>query len=345
MTLTDPAAATTAPHHPGGSGPVRGDGTTTRTRARRRWRAVRWVVGLVLLGAFVTLLLALLRPPSSDTRYAPDAAGPDGGRAVAQVLGRHGVHVTYTRSAEKAASLARAGTTLAVLPGDSYGDDLSDADLDLLAGTHADLALIGPSDASLASLAPELTWGWGGGYVTTSTAQCADPDARAAGSVTSTGGGFLPSGSATAGTVTTCFPPDGAEAGTGSYAVVDGARRVAVLDDAAILTNAHLAEAGNAALVLRMLGRHTELVWLVPEADRAADATDDTGTFSLLPDGAGAVAVWLLVVAVVAVVWRGRRLGPLVAEDLPVVVRASEATRGRGRLYRAGGSRGHAAAG
>ncbi|GMA25161.1 hypothetical protein GCM10025864_29200 [Luteimicrobium album] len=346
MTLTDPFPATdTPPHRPGGSGPVRGDGTTTRTRARRRWRAMRWVVGLVLLGAFVTLLLALLRPPSSDTPYAPDAAGPDGGRAVAQILGRHGVHVTYTRSAERAASLARAGTTLAVLPGDTYGDDLSDADLDLLAGTDADLALVGPSDASLAALAPELTWGWGGGYVTTSTASCADPDARAAGTITSAGGGFLPSGPAADRVVTTCFPPDAAEARTGSYAVVDGTRRVAVLDDAVILTNAHLAEAGNAALVLRMLGRHADLVWLVPEADRGADASDGTGASALLPPGSGAVAAWLLVVAVVAIVWRGRRLGPLVAEDLPVVVRASEATRGRGRLYRAGGSRGHAAAG
>jgi hypothetical protein len=33
-------------------------------------------------------------------------------------------------------------------------------------------------------------------------------------------------------------------------------------------------------------------------------------------------------------VWKGRRLGPLVAERLPVVVRASETVEGRGRLYR-----------
>ena len=342
---SDPFAAPDAPpRHPGGSGPVHGDGTSTRSRAARRWRAARWVVGLVLLGGFVTLLLALLRPPSSDVAYAPDAAGPEGGRAVAQILGRHGVHVTYTRSAEEAARRAAAGATLAVLPGDDYGDDLSDADLHLLAGTGADLALVGPSDASLAALAPELDWGWGGGYVSTSTASCADPDARAAGTIASAGGGFA---AVRAGDprVTTCFPPEAAEPGTGSYAVVDGARRVAVLDDAAVLTNAHLAEAGNAALVLRMLGRHADLVWLVPEPDRAADASEGTGTFALLPPGSGAVAAWLLVVALVAILWRGRRLGPLVPEDLPVVVRASEATRGRGRLYRAGGSRGHAAAG
>jgi hypothetical protein len=32
--------------------------------------------------------------------------------------------------------------------------------------------------------------------------------------------------------------------------------------------------------------------------------------------------------------WKGRRIGPLVAERLPVVVRASETVEGRGRLYR-----------
>ncbi|BDZ42901.1 hypothetical protein GCM10025865_22000 [Paraoerskovia sediminicola] len=38
-------------------------------------------------------------------------------------------------------------------------------------------------------------------------------------------------------------------------------------------------------------------------------------------------------------------MGRLVSEPLPVVVRSSETTRGRARLYRAGGARGHAAAG
>ena len=32
-------------------------------------------------------------------------------------------------------------------------------------------------------------------------------------------------------------------------------------------------------------------------------------------------------------IWRGRRFGPLVAERLPVTVRASETTEGRARLY------------
>jgi hypothetical protein len=41
--------------------------------------------------------------------------------------------------------------------------------------------------------------------------------------------------------------------------------------------------------------------------------------------------------------WRARRLGPVVAEPLPVVVRAAETVEGRARLYRRSGARGQAA--
>ena len=49
-----------------------------------------------------------------------------------------------------------------------------------------------------------------------------------------------------------------------------------------------------------------------------------------------------MAVAILAL-WRARRLGPVVTEPLPVVVRASEAVEGRSRLYRAARARGTAA--
>jgi hypothetical protein len=41
----------------------------------------------------------------------------------------------------------------------------------------------------------------------------------------------------------------------------------------------------------------------------------------------------LLLAGVAAGIWRGRRFGPIVVENLPVVVRASETMEGRARLY------------
>ena len=49
-------------------------------------------------------------------------------------------------------------------------------------------------------------------------------------------------------------------------------------------------------------------------------------------------------VAVLAMLWRGRRLGPLAAEPLPVVVRSAETAEGRARLYQDGRSLDRAAA-
>ena len=49
-----------------------------------------------------------------------------------------------------------------------------------------------------------------------------------------------------------------------------------------------------------------------------------------------------LVTAIAAAFWRGRRFGPLVVENLPVTVRASETTAGRARLYARAGDPVHA---
>src|SRR5690606_17037674 len=47
--------------------------------------------------------------------------------------------------------------------------------------------------------------------------------------------------------------------------------------------------------------------------------------------------------ALALVLWRGRRLGPLAVEPLPVTITAIETTRSRGRLYRKANDRGYAA--
>jgi hypothetical protein len=127
--------------------------------------------------------------------------------------------------------------------------------------------------------------------------------------------------------------------------VVDGDRRVAALAEPSVLTNALLADGGNAALALRLLGRQDRLVWYVPSFDDIG-STEASGPAlgDLLPPWAGPLALQALVVTLVAALWRGRRLGRLVTEPLPVTVQAAEATRGRGRLYRRSRSYGHAAA-
>jgi len=54
--------------------------------------------------------------------------------------------------------------------------------------------------------------------------------------------------------------------------------------------------------------------------------------------------IQLGIVVLLTALWRMRRLGPLIAEPLPAVVRACETVQGHGRLYRSRRARDRAAA-
>ena len=66
--------------------------------------------------------------------------------------------------------------------------------------------------------------------------------------------------------------------------------------------------------------------------------------FDLIPQNVTWIVWQLCLVVLLVALWKGRRPGPLVAEELPVVVRASETVEGRGRLYRSRRARDRAAA-
>lgn len=324
---------------------VLGDGSTARSRTRSRWRRLRWllvVAGILSVGALASVLPA---PRTSTAALAPDNPRENGARAVAEVLRGQGVTIDYVRTTGEAVAAADAGTTLLVT-----SDWLLDtAQLDAVAATDADLVLIDP-----ASLLPRtvagLETGWSIGDGPTSVvAGCDDPDATAAGSLTGQGLGLVATGSTTPTDVTLCFPLPGRDPQAYLYAMADdGDRRVTVLGDAGLLTNARVTDDGNAALALRVLGRTSTLVWYVPSpTDRGVTdgaGADGPDSGDVLPPVVPLVGLQLLVVAGALALWRGRRLGRVVTEQLPVVVRSAETTRGRGRLYRASRSYGHAAA-
>jgi hypothetical protein len=111
-----------------------------------------------------------------------------------------------------------------------------------------------------------------------------------------------------------------------------------------LLYNDDLGKEGNASLALQLLGAHPHLVWYLPSAAEASAPQDEQRSFfDMIPVGWSWALLQLFVAAGLAALWRGRRLGRLVPERLPVAVRASEATEGRARLYRAAGDRAHAA--
>ena len=114
-------------------------------------------------------------------------------------------------------------------------------------------------------------------------------------------------------------------------------RTITVLGASAALSNEHVAESGNAALALNLLGENATLVWYQPTI---ADAAGSTATIAdLTPAWLSAVLALLFLVVIAAGVWRGRRMGPLVVENLPVTVPSNETMDGRARLYQKASAR------
>ncbi|GII99335.1 hypothetical protein CLV28_2491 [Sediminihabitans luteus] len=321
----------------GGAVRVVGDGTTARSRGARRWRRARGPLAVLLVVVVLTALVVLLPAPRSLEPYSLDSAEPDGLHAVASILEDQGVRIRSEDSLGAAVRAAKAGSTLVVAPGDLWDADAVAA----VAAVPADLVLLEPSSELLDAATDgrvSTTYGWGGSALR--DAGCDDPDATAAGRVPFSGAGL----NSASPDVTLCFSASGEGA---SYAVdaTDG-RTVRVAADALFMTNGELGENGSAALALRMLGHTEDVVWYVPEPflTYGGGVNDDPGPGILPPAFWPAMLLGLLVVLVLAL-WRGRRLGRVVTEDLPVVVRPTETTLGRARLYRRAGARGHAAAG
>ena len=98
-------------------------------------------------------------------------------------------------------------------------------------------------------------------------------------------------------------------------------------------------------MALGTLGRsHTVVWWLPSTADPLQfDQGAEVGITDLVPSWVRWALLQVVLAVAVVVWWRGRRLGRVVVEPLPVVVRATESVEGRARLYRRGRARGSAA--
>jgi hypothetical protein len=96
------------------------------------------------------------------------------------------------------------------------------------------------------------------------------------------------------------------------------------------ISNAALDQAGNAAFGMNVFGPQTGVTWLMA---RTASTGADAGPPGLLPSWWPIALAQAAVAFLVVAVWRGRRLGPIIAEPLPVTVRAAETVEGHGRLY------------
>ncbi|GAA4570682.1 DUF4350 domain-containing protein [Planotetraspora kaengkrachanensis] len=307
----------------------------------RRGRAIVLVGAIVVIAAVVPLLLPS-GSPQGGTPLDPGDSSLVGSRALAQVLGAHGVEVR--RVGDVATALAAAGPDSQLLITDSVS--LTQGEAGRIAAAPADRLIVGDVP-HLDVLARGLTAEIGGTRSRSRAPECGLREATQAGDAYMGGTAFTaPPGS------TGCYPSDGKP--TLVRYVVDG-HTVTVVGDGQFMTNLRLAEDGNAALATNLAGTKQRLIWLVPPAQSdqtsqpsGPDGSDGSGSEpksigDLIPGGVGWAVLELVIAVGLVALWRGRRLGPVVAERLPVVVRAAETVEGRGRLYRARRARDRAA--
>ncbi|MEV0581936.1 DUF4350 domain-containing protein [Nonomuraea sp. NPDC050310] len=321
------------PHTPATSPQSPAARTATSPTGGRIWRAVRAPLLVAALLTLVAAITVLFTGGDGQARYLdPEDGTLRGGKALAQLLRAHGVQVDRVDSAEQAAALP--GDRLVLVTG-----NVDPANPGALAALPGD-RVVDARNLHLDLLAPAVEPARDPARERTREPECDLPAATAAGSAYLGGQPLDPPAGATA-----CYPSRGKPTLVQYH---DGQRTVTVLSSTTFMTNQRLDEDGNAALALNLLGAKRAVTWLVPPPAEPGDAQPPGGGsrsfHDLMPESIGWGLRMALVALLVTVVWRARRLGPVVAERLPVVVRAAETVEGRGGLYRARRARGQAAA-
>lgn len=293
--------------------------TTVAPTARQRWRSVRWpALAIIVVGVVVTMstLLTAARPGG---RMDPGATSSEGAHALVALLRDQGVDVVV---ANDIAEVQRAATPDSLVLTVQTRHLVEGDVLRRLAAVPGDRLVVEPISRTRESLAPEVRRSAGG--TAGGDPDCNLREATRAGDVqfwasdTFEAAGDVP--------VTTCY-----EGAVARY--TDAGRTVTVVGSADFMTNAGLPKRGNAALAMNLAGTQPRLVFYAPQHSEGRSSGSATLS-DLIPANATWLAWQLCLVVVLLAVWKGRRLGPLVAERLPVVVRASETVEGRGRLYR-----------
>jgi len=299
----------------------------TRPGLLRRQRTNLLIAGGVVAGVLVVIGLG---GASTSEPLDPDNPGDGGAQAVARVLAGQGVDVTVVRSA------------------DALEDTITDASTTVLVTATYNL---GPStierlrevtaEAVLVLTVPDLTVTDELGYEPGSPV--AEEGPRAAECVDADLAPRLDGLDVLVITGTEYPAQAGCWFGPGGALLAQPEEGVLLLGAPDLLRNDAIVEADHAAAALRLLGQRDRLVWYVPDyADLAP--SEEVSLSDLLPEWVRP-GLWLGALALLTLVlWRGRRLGPLVTEPLPVAIKAIETTRSRGRLYRKVDDRAHASA-
>ena len=332
MTMTDSAPATAPAPAAEAAGAAPAISSSPRQVARR---SVGWIVLAIIAILVAAIGLLATGGHNQGTPLGAANPAPAGAKALVEVLRQQGVDVKTASTIAQVRELAPGDGTILVYDPQGYLDENRYTELQTRAST---VVVVDPGFAALHSLAPDIH---NAGTATRSGVLAASCSVRAANRaqtieptpkspVLRISAGGPDTGS------TGCFPT-----GDGGFAFVSDTANgttLQLIGSTSVLDNEGIARAGNAALALNLLGEHPSLVWYLPTL-QDVPATGPPDLNALTPGWVTPLVLLLVVVFIAAAVWRGRRFGPLVVENLPVLVRSGETMEGRARLYQRSSAR------
>ncbi|MDQ0645084.1 DUF4350 domain-containing protein [Microbacterium murale] len=305
-------------------------GTAVRQKGRVR-SALGWLAIAALVIIFALFIGSIsVSAPGSRGALDPESADESGALALADLLRDQGIDITITRTRAEAVAAIDAESTLVMADPFALSDQAVE---DLVAPAERTVFL---SSASRLLRILELGENAAASSDTGLSAQCDLPEFANVGTVRPDRF-FTPAAG-----VTGCY----ADADGAAALLVDdsSSRRVALIEGSTLFSNEHLAENGNAALGLALLGQGEDVVWYVPSFDDSDIEPQTADSLAALtPPWVTPAILLLLLAGIVAGISRGQRFGPLIAETLPVTVRASETMHGRARLSAKAADAAHAA--
>ncbi|MFJ4789073.1 DUF4350 domain-containing protein [Streptomyces sp. NPDC088794] len=318
--------------------------TSVSPTPRQVWTRARGIALGVVLVLVTAVVIAVIRSDARHGTLDPRSVDPYGSRAVAELLADRGVSTRVVTTLDEARAAAAPDTTLLIAAPDLLTDRQQTR---LHASTHGSggrTVLVASGSASVERLAPGVTADPATSLDSTLSPHCALPAARTAGRADTGGIRYTTTHLG----ADECYPSERL-ATLLRIPDTSGDGDTVVLGAPDILFNDRLDDQGNASLALQLLGSRPHLVWYLPSlsdisATDTGTGTGEKGLFDLLPSGWLWGTLQLFVAALLAALWRARRLGPLVPERLPVAIRASETVEGRARLYRKANARDRASA-
>ncbi|MEV7896116.1 DUF4350 domain-containing protein [Streptomyces cyaneofuscatus] len=332
--------------------------TSTAPTPHQVWKRARGLLIALLILVIAGVTFAAVRSGTNYGHLDPRSADAKGSRAAAELLKARGISVTVATTLDEATTAAGPDTTLLVTGPNLLTPTQQRRLHEATSASTGRTVLIAPGPAAASRLSPGVRTE-PHRPVAPLPPSCAFPAARSAGTADMGGVRYTAADS----TATACYPSDGSP----SLLILKhrGDGDTVLLGSPDFLRNERLDQQGNASLALQLLGSRPHLVWYLPSlADPSATSDDgspdnnndsdsdsnggeasgeESDFLDLIPSGWLWGTLQLTLAAVLAAIWRGRRLGPLVVERLPVSIRASESAEGRAGLYRKANARERAA--